>query len=266
MDMGVNVDFLHITDLHKDLSRYKLILIPFSIALDEKSAEAIKKYVANGGTVLAAGRIGWMKEDGSLCEKIPGFGLHELFGCDELWMKELKERTMLRIAQKNLTISACRYLSAYRLTNGTAIAFFRDKPVIVENKYVLGKAIMVGTLLGVGYEETGNPDNLEFIRRLAVECGVQRKYFVRVRSGSSDGLEVRFSTLASGEVLVFVFNHGSSECCFDLSIPQDLFQRTFEKATCLNHTNNVDLESTQQFTTVTNVTMCGGATLVFLLE
>lgn len=266
MDMGVNVDFLHITDLCKDLSRYKLMLIPFSIALDERSAEAIKKYVANGGTVLADGRIGWMKEDGSLCEKIPGLGLHELFGCEELWMKELKEQKMLRIPQRNLTISACRYLSTYKLTNGTAVAFFQDKPVIVENKCVLGKTIMVGTLLGVGYEETGNPDNLEFIRRLAIECGVQRKYFVRVRSGSSDGLEVCFSALPSGEVLVFVFNHGSNECCFDLSIPQDLFHRTFEKATCLNRTKNVDLESTQQLTTVTNITMDGGETLVFLLE
>jgi len=266
MDMGVNVDFLHITDLHKDLSKYKLILIPFSIALDEKSAEAIKKYVADGGVVLADGRIGWMKEDGSLCEKIPGLGLHELFGFEELWMKELKQQTMLTLRQRNLTVSACRYLSTYRLTTGTAIAFFQNKPVIVENKYVLGKAIMVGTLLGVGYEETGNSDNLEFIRQLATECGVQRKYFVRVRSGSSDDLEVRFSTVPSGEVLVFVFNHDSSECCFDLSMPKDLFQRTFERVTCLNRTKNVDLESTQQFTTVTNITMDEGETLVFLLQ
>ncbi|KUK24077.1 MAG: Glycoside hydrolase family 42 domain protein [Thermotoga sp. 50_1627] len=266
MDMGVNVDFLHIGDLHSDLSKYKLILIPFSIALDEKSAEAIKKYVANGGTILADGRIAWMKEDGSLCEKIPGLGLHELFGCEELWMKELKKETNLVLKEKRLTVSACRYLSVYRVTSGTAIAFFQDKPVIVENNYFSGRAIMVGTLIGVGYEETGNTDNLELIRQLATERGVQRKYFVRVRSGDADSLEIRFSTLPSGEILVFVFNHTNSECCFDLSIPKNVFQRAFEEATCLNRTGSVAVESTPEFTVITDIAMDGGETLVFLLQ
>jgi len=264
MDMGMNIDFLHITDLSGDLSRYKLILIPFSITLDEMSAQAIKRYVANGGTVLADGRIGWMKEDGSLSLKIPGQGLDELFGCEELWMKELKEQITFK--EKDLSISACRYLSTYRVTTGSGVAFFQGQPVIVENKYFSGRAIMVGTLLGVGYEETRNPDNLELVRRTASECGIQRKYSIHARTGDRSGLEIRLSTAPSGKILLFVFNHQNNECSFALSIPRNLFERAFERAMCLNKSKEVRLENTHEFTVITDIAMDSGETAVFLLE
>ncbi|MEJ5229693.1 MAG: beta-galactosidase [Pseudothermotoga sp.] len=264
MDMGVSIDFLHITDLKRDLSRYKLILMPFSITLDEMSAQAIKRYVANGGTVLADGRVGWMKEDGSLSLKIPGQGLDELFGCEELWMKELKEKTVLKV--KDLTISACRYLSTYKVTTASIISSFEDQPVIVENNYFSGKAIMVGTMLGMGYEETGNVDNLELLKRIAHKCGIRRKYSIHMKTGNVDGLEVRFSKVSSDEILVFLFNHEKSSCCFDLSIHKDLSQHAFKQIKWLNHSKNAGLEITNEFTTITNIDMDGEETIVFLLQ
>lgn len=259
MNYGCTVDFLHLTDLNKDLSRYKLIILPFSIAMTEEAAKAIEKYVASGGTVLSDGRIAWMKDDGTLCEKIPGLGLDELFGCEELWMKEVKEPTTFE--SFGLTLSACRYISTYRVKAGKVLAKIKEQPLIIENNYFSGKAIMVGTLIGAGYEETGNVNNLEFLRQIASRCGIKKRYFVQQKDGSTDELEVRLATSHNG-LLVYLFNHGNDNCSFDLSVSEDLFNGSFTDAKCLNYPVEISVERGNAIVTMKDIKMNAGQTLV----
>lgn len=262
MDFGITVDFLHLTDLNKDLSRYKLIVLPFSIVMNIEAAKAIEKYVASGGTILADGRIAWMKEDGNLCEKIPGLGLDKLFGCEELWMREIKEPKTFEAGE--LTPSACRYISTYKVKTGKVLAFFEKQPLIVENNYSSGKAIIIGTLIGTGYEETGNPHNLDFIRQIASRCGVQKIYSVKQKEGNTNDLEVRLAISSQG-ALVYLFNHNNSKCSFDLSIHEDLFADV-NSANCLNDSVSISIERVNGVITMKDVKLNAYQTLVVLLK
>jgi beta-galactosidase len=47
-----NIDVAVINIAHEDLSRYKLVIVPGLYLIDQKSADAIRQYVSNGGTVL----------------------------------------------------------------------------------------------------------------------------------------------------------------------------------------------------------------------
>lgn len=262
MDFGTTIDFLHLTDLTKDLSKYKLIILPFSISMNAEAVKAIERYVASGGTILADGRIAWMKEDGTLCEKIPGLGLDKLFGCEELYMKELREPKTFQLNGKAL--SACRYISAYKVGTGKTLASFDNQPLIVENAYFSGKAIIVGTLVGIGYEETKNIHNLDFIKEIASQCGIQKKYSLKKKEGNTDDLEVKLAISSEG-VLVYLFNHGNSNCSFDLSIQKDLFGNA-SKVNCLNESISISIKHEDEFLTMKDLTLNAYQTLVFLVK
>lgn len=263
MNLGLNVDFLHLTDLGQDLSKYKVIFLPFSIALDEKSAKAIENYISNGGTLVADGRLAWMKEDGTLCEKIPGLGLDKVFGCEELWMKEVKKQTVFEFDK--FKISACRYISVYKTLNGKTIATYEDKPVIVENNYNLGKAIMVGTLIGAGYEEMENSDNLEFIKKIILESGVKKLYLAKGKEGNLEDVEIRVS-FSSKNGLVYLFNHGNTKCVFDVSISNEAFGNSFKEAICLNLSKTITFEDGGKSLILKDVNLDPRQTMVVLLK
>jgi len=79
-DMKISADSLtekHLTDLH----RYKVLLLPVQEQMTEELAAALKDYVAQGGTVIAEGPMGFRNRDGRLIYRAPGYGLEEVFGC-----------------------------------------------------------------------------------------------------------------------------------------------------------------------------------------
>lgn len=263
MNLGLSVDFLHLTDLGQNLSKYKVIFLPFSIALDEKSAKAIENYISNGGTVVADGRLAWMKEDGTLCEKIPGLGLDKVFGCEELWMKEVKKQTVFEF--EKLKIWASRYISVYKTLSGKPIATYEDKPVIVKNNYNLGKAVMIGTLIGAGYEEIENSDNLEFIKKIILESGVKQQYVAKGKEGNLEDVEIRVS-LSTKNVLVYLFNHGNTKCVFDVSISNEAFDKSFKEAICLNLSKTITFENGGRSLILKDVNLDPRQTMVVLLK
>ncbi|MFN3283811.1 MAG: beta-galactosidase trimerization domain-containing protein, partial [Pseudothermotoga sp.] len=256
MNLGLNVDFLHLTDFGGDLSRYKVIFLPFSIALNEKTAEAIDDYISHGGTVVADGRLAWMKEDGTLCEKIPGLGLDKIFGCEELWMKEVKMQTTLEF--NGLKLSACRYISVYKTLGAKPVAMYENNPVIVENNHNSGKAIMIGTLIGAGYEETGNMNNLDLIKKIILESDVKQQYYL-------EDVEIRSSS-SSENGLVYLFNHGNTKSVFDASISHDIFGKSFKEAICLNLSKTLMFEDDGKSAILKNVSLNPGQTMVVLLK
>ncbi|ABV32788.1 Glycoside hydrolase family 42 domain protein [Pseudothermotoga lettingae TMO] len=263
MQMGVNVDFLHISDLlREDLKQYHLIMIPFSIVIDQKSADAIEKYVRSGGVVLADGRLGWMKEDGTLQEKIPGSGLEKVFGCEELYTREIQEQA---IDYEDCKLSAYRYLTVYRKTTGIPKAFFNGQPVIVENKYHSGLAIMVGMLIGLAYEKTENRNNLEFLKQIAQRAGINPDYSTSITSGQEDYLEVRISR-SEEKTIVFLFNHGDEAIEFDLLIPSNNLPALVNNVKCINADQKFEYQACSKALSIKNIFIQGNHTVVLLIE
>ncbi|HEW92506.1 MAG TPA: hypothetical protein ENF81_08195 [Thermotogaceae bacterium] len=264
MDLNINVDFLHLEDLkNKNLSKYKIIFLPFSITMDEESAKILKEYVKNGGTLVADGRLGWMNPNGILSEKIPGAGLNEVFGCEELWMKELDEEIKLSIKGFG-EILAFKYLCAYR-NNGKALAKYRNVPVIVENNYHKGKTIMIGTMIGLGYEETGDVNNLKYLQELILESGVNIYYDFECLKGNRDSIEVRI-TKSREKLITYIFNHSKSHTQLNLKISRSIVLNPVKKVIDLKKKRMFDYHQDQNNLILPDISLEAGETLVCLIE
>lgn len=205
MRENIPVDFIHLSDLNTEkLRNYKIIFAPFSISLTESASNSLKEYVKYGGVLIADGRIAWTNDKGWLMDKIPGFSLDEVFGCIENYMTEVREPFDIEVKDFG-KIKGINYLSSYTVTSGKVIGSYKNVPVIIENEYFKGKAIMIGTLFGLSIEAEFD-ENIDFIHKILRNSQVY-PYF-KVKSESED-VEVRCSK-RENEGIFFVFNHSDN--------------------------------------------------------
>jgi hypothetical protein len=79
-DLGLQFDFVASEQLEKGalaLGKYRVLILPLSVALSAEEAKAIKRFVSEGGVVIADAAAGMMNEH---CSWRPGGMLDELFG------------------------------------------------------------------------------------------------------------------------------------------------------------------------------------------
>ncbi|MGB9857906.1 MAG: beta-galactosidase [Dictyoglomaceae bacterium] len=224
MRENIPVDFIHLFDLNiEKLRNYKIIFAPFAISLTESGSNSLKEYVKFGGILIADGRIAWTNDKGWLMDKIPGFSLDEVFGCIETYMTEMKEPFDIEVKDFGM-IKGINYLSSYNVTSGKVIGSYKNVPVIIENKYFKGKAIMIGTLLGFSIE-AGYDENIDFILKLLKDSQVS-PYF-ELKSESKD-VEVKCSR-RENEGVFFVFNYSNNPQNIEITFKKDLFPFTPKK-------------------------------------
>jgi len=210
MENDIPVNFLHLDDMNLEkLSSYKVIFAPLCIVLNDDVAAVLKKFVENGGTLIADGRIGWMDEDGNLSLKIPSGGLDEVFGCLEDYMLELKESLTVDM-ENGKSYENSRFINTFTLTSGTPMGFYREKPVIVKNSFGKGMGYMVGSLMGNIYLENNETVIEDFVMDIINSSEINRKLKVCTEKANRDNLEVRLNE-SEDQYVCFIFNHGESE-------------------------------------------------------
>src|SRR5207248_6346825 len=84
LEEQIPVDFVHPLDvLGGRLAQYRIVFLPYPVMLSRDVAEAITRYIQNGGTVVAEARLAWNDERGYSSDVVPGFNLAEVFGARE---------------------------------------------------------------------------------------------------------------------------------------------------------------------------------------
>jgi beta-galactosidase GanA len=78
-DMNIAADFISEGNLDS-LNKYKVLLIPTQFNVSQTLADALRKYVYEGGTIIAEAPFAFRDEFNILQEKAPGLGLDEIFG------------------------------------------------------------------------------------------------------------------------------------------------------------------------------------------
>lgn len=223
---NIPVDFIHRKDLEeKDLSQYKLVLLPWSLMLTEKAADGIREYVREGGYVAAEARTAWNDERGYISEQIPGMGLNEVFGVyeDQVWMREeplnfpVIERdhpaTVSMAAGGDLT--GTLYGSSFKPYAGSKIEILATfgmtgKPALTIHNYGEGEAMMIGTFLGLANHPELKPGNSTFIKSLADWAGVQKKITSSHDGSNSAIVDIQLQENENG-YLLFAINHNETE-------------------------------------------------------
>ena len=143
-DRGISVD---VTNLHRDLSSYDLVIVPMQYMIDEESINNIEAYVRNGGTVYATYMLGMVNEN-DLCYLggFPAKNLKDVFG---IWNEEIDtlypgETVAVKGADgKGYTaVDNCELIHA----RGAEVLatyeseFYAGRPAATVNKYGKGRA------------------------------------------------------------------------------------------------------------------------------
>jgi len=212
---NIPIDYVHADDVGESgISGYKLLYVPYPIMMGERTAQAVARFVEQGGYVVAEARAGWNDARGYATPTIPGFGLDQVFGARETVVTPV-QRTALVVKSKNAAIPLLDegarlpgmiYQEAVEpLGGGQVIASFLDgSPAMVVSSHGKGKTLYVGSYLSLAYERTKDSQSQGFFQGLLDWAGVERPV------SASPGIEVR-SLEGSNYKLEFVLNGAEKE-------------------------------------------------------
>ncbi len=144
---GIDADIIGFDD---DMSKYSVIFAPMLYSISEKSGEKLKKYVANGGTLLCTYMTA-MVDENDLCYLggFPGAGLREVFGIRNEEIDTLyPEDTVEIVLDNGEKVKAVDYCEVIHLEGAKQIArynseFYSGMPAATINNYGDGKAYYI---------------------------------------------------------------------------------------------------------------------------
>ncbi len=202
------------------IKSYKIIYLPFQIVMRKNVADILKKYVQNGGTVVADSRTAIVDEFDFGYAINPGAGLTELFGVvredhvgtNGSYKVIITDHSNFDGVNNGDSFQGIYFREKWKLLNGAiTIAKYEDgTPAMVMNKYGKGNAILSGVPLGASYlKNNENPVN-KIITGLAFKSGAAPD--VSAGPDESDALNVYYHQ--SGDVS-YIYLINSSENKFD---------------------------------------------------
>lgn len=171
--MGIDMD---IVSCQESLDNYQIVIAPMLYLLKPSTAEHIKKFVKNGGTLLATYLTGYVNEN-TLCYLggFPGDGLREVFGLysEEIDVLYPRDHNSVRFVVDNFLKGSYRvkeYCELLKTESAKILAvyaqdFYEGTPAITVNSYGKGKAYYVGARL----DEVGMS---EIFKKVCSEVGV----------------------------------------------------------------------------------------------
>lgn len=224
-EQQIPVDFVHPEDLIQNkVDQYKILWLPFPVMTSRDLAEAIRRYVQNGGTAIAEARLAWNDERGFASEVIPGFGLAEVFGARETLIRPAEGPALTTVVSPELPgLSPALHVGGEAFEEdleplkGAQVLgrFAGGEAAVVERSFGKGKAILVGSFLAMAYQRQHEEATRRFLTSLAQRAGVAAEVEVS-GSGTSD-VEVR-RLVDDNYQIVFVFNHSNDSADMRLSL------------------------------------------------
>jgi len=215
--------------VNADLNQFRLVYLPVTYLLPEEVGRRLKRYVHDGGTLVAECRCAYVDDLGWLYGQQPGAGLAEVFAASEdlFWNGAMEVEISLQ--GKTLRLAVPSLCQTYRPDGATVIARnSQAEPVGVLNHYGTGMGIMFGfapSLLfpaaGGKYDPTSSTATddrrvqtvaVELIKSLAAEAHVETPLPLDIDSST---VTVRYLRSAS-EYIVFCCNHGPA---VDIPLP-----------------------------------------------
>ncbi|MBE3583190.1 MAG: beta-galactosidase [Limnochordaceae bacterium] len=244
-------DFLHVDLLGQGHTEgYRLLYLPFGIALPKAAAAQLRRFVENGGVVVAEARTAWNDVTGRCGEAVPGFGLRDLFGAEEegTYRVDPAAGTVLKVVPHELPAAAlpsgepdAGSVSGSDLTGrglrlplevGTAVrgalfeqhlrlllgsdaqvlATFADgAPAVTARRVGRGVAVLVGTMLSYAYQTQRDPGAGRLLAAFQEWAGLVRPVEVdHVNSSEQPWVEPRLMESTGGRWIFFAFNHGNT--------------------------------------------------------
>ncbi|ULB35099.1 MULTISPECIES: beta-galactosidase [Proteiniphilum] len=231
---NIPVDFIHRKHIeNRDLSQYKLIIIPYPIMFTREAASGLRAFVENGGYVLAEARIGWNDDRGYASEIIPGLGMHDIFGVreNEIRMRDNIELTIsdenhpaLQGLEEGSKLKGSLYLQSLSILQNKNVNILaideKGQPVVVSTQFGKGESMLVGSYLGMANFKEVSPENDRFFVNLLKWAKIKRPFTTSLDGRTSNQVEVRLQDTKDGPLL-FIINHSAGSEEIDIVLYMD---------------------------------------------
>ena len=168
-----------------DWSGYRLLIFPQLYCASGETLERVRRYVQQGGTLLATYRSFFADENLLVRPDAQPFGLTELFGMRYTRFTRGEDGSWMELLEPERATPAGRYSHRY----------WEGVPAATRNRWGKGCAWYLGT-------ELSGEDLKDFLVRVCESAGIQRpslRWPVICRS----------ATAADGSALTFVFNYSA---------------------------------------------------------
>lgn len=211
-DAGICCDFLHVRDLVA-IGRYRLVIVPFPMLVSRATADALGNYVRDGGFLMSEAYCGRFRDGCMGSPTVPGSGLDRVFGAREVELiahpsPEVMITSAGRILPERLvgqTLRGARFQEEFEsYDSAVVIGRFGEAPGLILGGIGGGRTLLAGTLLGVGYLETGGP-LAELLGGVASSLGCDAPS--AEMPGDRGTVETRLMQ-GDGVIAAFCINHG----------------------------------------------------------
>jgi beta-galactosidase len=222
--LNEQLDYVHINELSEAvLSPYKLVILPYPLMLPEAAGPVLKRYVENGGALVAEARMGWNNERGYASDRIPGMGLWELMGCRETAVQVgARGRTELRWTSAEIpglksgdVLPARWYEETLEPLSKEArivAQFPNGSPAAIVSHFGKGRTLMLGSYVSAAYVNAPSTTAEHLYAGLLEWAGIPLTV-----AHAAPQVEVRW--LDSGaDRIVFVFNHNQKAADTDVAV------------------------------------------------
>ncbi len=165
----VPVTFIDLQQLKSgEASRYDILFIPYSYAIDDHAVTALREFVRNGGTLWADGLTAWKNEYGVIRPSLPG-GLSNVFG----WKSYVAD---VEPVEKPYSVTSSDELGGelwnipLRLQGADVLLKNPNgRPFATQHPFGKGKTIYYGGAVTLGYYHRGNPVVRDWIAACAAQ-------------------------------------------------------------------------------------------------
>ncbi len=216
------IDLIHPRELPGVLDSYRVIFAPFPYCLSEAMCAALKAWVNAGGLLIGESYFGgWNAELGRHQTTVPGYGMDEVFGASQQTATDGGSAVEITVNQ-NL-----QYIKAGQKVQGVIVrevlrpsraevwgTFADGEPAITSASYGKGRAVLIGSYVGMPYYRGASAHNGDLIASLAgLADGSPRP------AASNGKVRVDLLTSPSGSAMIILRNLQSAPVETTIVIP-----------------------------------------------
>jgi beta-galactosidase len=221
-----NIDFIHPSEFEKNIfQNYKVIYIPFPYVLGKRICEALEAWVKDGGVLIGESYFaGWNLEQGHHEKIVPGYGLHQVFQARQAIVDPADANGEVNIImekdlpfiKKGEVVKGTLVKETFLLEGADVLArFSTGEPAITLAGYGKGKAILIGSYIGLPFHRKKYVTNGELIASL-----VEMTYKIE-RPTVIGNVKVRIDLLIdpAGQIMIILQNLEERNIEVSITIP-----------------------------------------------
>lgn len=197
------------------INAFKVLFITSQVNISDEFAEALKKYVHQGGTVICDGRFGVVDDYGIVQYHMPGGNFNSIMGYSFQDIDPDDLKINVQLDEKSSIVMDGYYEKQLLNVNDSKVQvlgrFDDGYPAILKTPYGCGSIIYVATFLWYGYHMEKYEGVNNFIKALSLE------YSLSLHSITNN--ELKISTLKGDDgSILFVFNYNGDKKVADVTL------------------------------------------------